>query len=192
MPPLDCMHRSHTIQQLASRYPPITTPSPTQDWALSDLVRVAEGAPGCAGRLSALFSDETGQSGWVPLVKLCLTEISDLTALAAAGAAAAGGGGGGGGGGPKWNAVKWGARGGGAGGGAAREEVMGEWHVRSRYHRVSCCLRALSGLAAASLTKDGLGVAQLSSPGLGDAAVGLLAAVVVLRDYVKVGAVSGW
>ncbi|GBF92322.1 hypothetical protein Rsub_05524 [Raphidocelis subcapitata] len=165
-----------------------------QDWALADLAAVAEGAPGAAARLASVFSDETGATGWVPLVRLCLQEVGDLNAVLSAGRAAppAAGGAGGGAAGVRWNAAL--RPGGGGGGGAAaaprREEVLAEWHARSRFYRAAWCLRALSGLAAASLSRDSFGVAQLSSPGLGDAAVGLLSAVAVLTAHVKAAAAA--
>jgi len=163
-------------------------------------VRVAEGAPGCTGRLAALFADDSGASGWVPLVRFCLTELSDMCGVVSAASSSSSSGGGSSGGsssaaaagGVRWNVMRLKGGGGGGGGGrAGREEVLGEWYIRGRYYRLSWCLRALAGMTASSLSIDTFGVAQLSSPGLGDAAVGLLAAVVVLQGHVKAAAVSG-
>lgn len=164
-------------------------PHNPQDWALADLVSVAEAAPGSAGRLAALFGDETGAAGWVPLTRYCLAELGDLCTVVAAAAAppAAADAKGGKAAGVRWNAAAAlrGSRGGGGARGPNREALLAEWHVRGRYARAAWCLRALSGLAAASLRHDTFGVAQLSSPGLGDAAAGLLAAVVVLDAHVR-------
>ncbi|KAI8475411.1 MAG: hypothetical protein J3K34DRAFT_484678 [Monoraphidium minutum] len=165
-----------------------------QDWALADLASVAEAAPGRGGRLAALFADETGANGWGPLVSYCLLELSDLSAVLAAAAAppaAPPGKGGAPPAGVRWNAgAARGGRGGGGGGGPSREQLLAAWHLRGRYYRTVWCLRALSGLAAASLRLDCFGVAQLCSPGLGDASAGLLGAAGALQAHVRAAAAA--
>ncbi len=56
---------------------------PHQDWALLDLTCLAEEAPS-SKRRAALFSDETGLAGWVPLVSYCMQEVNDLVAVLSA------------------------------------------------------------------------------------------------------------
>jgi hypothetical protein len=167
-------------------------------------VSVAEGAPGRGARRAALFADETGASGWTPVVRFCLAELADLGGVVAAGTggaaaeAAPAANGAASRGGVKWNALAGALRRGGGSGGAgaaaakaARDADVAEWALRGRFYRAAWCLRALAGLAAASLREDTFGVAQLSSPGLGDAVAGLLAAAGVLQAHVRAAAVRG-
>jgi hypothetical protein len=148
---------------------------------------VAEGAPGARARRAAIFADETGANGWLPLSRYCLTELRDFVAVLAAalpslqGAAAAGSG-------VRWNALQLSAAGGKP---ASSAQDAALWHLQARYCRLVCCMRALSGLAAAAFTADRYGVLHFSSPGLGDVLAAQLGVVAVLSAFIR-HSVSGW
>lgn len=57
--------------------------------------------------------------------------------------------------------------------------------VAPRYYRLTWCVQALAGLAAASLVEDRCGVAQLSTPGLGGVLGALLGLAAGLGAYNK-------
>eukprot|EP00879_Flechtneria_rotunda_P014357 GHRR01014997.1.p1 GENE.GHRR01014997.1~~GHRR01014997.1.p1 ORF type:complete len:378 (+),score=149.63 GHRR01014997.1:235-1368(+) len=156
-----------------------------QDWCLMDLAAVAEGAAGCRKRQAAVFSDETGSSGWIPIARYCLTELKDFVAVMSAALPALQGrtaGSGGGKGGMKWNVLQLSAAGGRT---VNRSQDMALWHLQARYHRLAWSLRILSGLSAAGLRLDKYGVLQLSTPGLSDVLTTLLAVVTVLQAFIK-------
>ncbi|KAF8064689.1 uricase [Scenedesmus sp. PABB004] len=152
-----------------------------QDWALMDAAAVAEGGPGCGARRAAVFGDETGAGGWVPLSRYCLAELTDFVAVLAAalpslaGAAA-------GGGGVKWNALQLSSAGGRAASAAADTAL---WHLQARCVRLGWCMRILSGLAAAALTADTYGLLQLARPGLAEVLAAQLGVVAALQAFVK-------
>lgn len=124
---------------LARSTPPLTlfpptppTPPPTQqDWCLQDLAAVAEGAAGCTNRRAALFADESGASGWVPLSRYCLTELRDFVGVLAAAlpavqtTASSGAG-------VRWNTLQLSASGGVA---ASRAQDLALWHLQARHYR---------------------------------------------------------
>ena len=99
-----------------------------------DLTAVAEGAAGCTARRAALFADETGASGWVPLSRYCLTELRDFVAVMASalpavqGSASSGSG-------VKWNTLQLSAAGGQA---ASRAQDLALWHLQARHYRWVC------------------------------------------------------
>lgn len=146
-----------------------------------DLAAVAEGAAGCKGRRAAIFDDETGASGWIPISRYCLTELRDFVAVMAAalpslqGTASSGAG-------VKWNALQLSAAGSRS---ASRAQDTALWHLQARYYRLSWCMRAVSGLAAAALAGDRYGVLHFSSPGLADVLLTQLAVVAVLQAFLK-------
>lgn len=152
-----------------------------QDWCLLDLAAVAEGAPGARSRRAAIFADETGANGWLPISRYCLAELRDFVAVLAGalpslqGAAAAGSG-------VKWNALQLSAAGGRP---ASSAQDAALWHLQARYCRVVACMRALSGLAAAAFTSDRYGVLHFSSPGLGEVLAAQLGVVAVLTAFTR-------
>lgn len=178
--------RAVPTQVLHATSPHMPTPAlPThhcsQDWVLRDLVCVAEGAAGAGARRAAMFADETGAAGWVPLSRYCLAELADFVAVMAgalpsvAGAAASGSG-------VRWNVLQLTAGGARA---ASQRQDAAMWHLRARHGRLVLCMRVLAGLAAAGLAQDRYGLLQLAQPNLGDVLVALLGVVSVLSAYVK-------
>jgi hypothetical protein len=153
----------------------------TQDWCLLDLAGVAEGAAGTRCRRAALFADETGASGWVPLSRYCLTELQHFVGVlggalpALRGSAASGAG-------VRWNSLQLSASGL-RPASAAQDTAL--WHLQARHLRLVSCMRALSGLAASGLALDKYGLLSLSSPNLGDVLAALLGVVAVLQAYVR-------
>eukprot|EP00882_Tetradesmus_deserticola_P023706 GHRQ01025812.1.p1 GENE.GHRQ01025812.1~~GHRQ01025812.1.p1 ORF type:complete len:352 (+),score=189.39 GHRQ01025812.1:92-1147(+) len=152
-----------------------------QDWCLMDLASVAEGAPGAASRRAAIWADETGANGWLPISRYCLAELRDFVGVLAAalpslqGAAAAGSG-------VKWNALQLSAAGGKP---ASSAQDAALWHLQARYCRLVWCMRSLSGLAADAFTADRYGVLHFSSPGLGDVLAAQLGVVAVLTAFIR-------
>jgi hypothetical protein len=146
-----------------------------------DLAAVAEGAPGARSRRAAIFADETGANGWLPISRYCLTELRDFVGVLAAalpslqGVAAAGSG-------VKWNALQLSAAGGKP---ASSAQDSALWHLQARYCRLVWCMRSLSGLAAAAFTADRYGVLHFSSPGLGDVLAAQLGVVAVLSAFIR-------
>jgi hypothetical protein len=96
-----------------------------------DLAAVAEGSAGCIGRRAALFSDETGASGWIPLTRYCLAELRDFVGVmsqalpAVSGAASSGAG-------VRWNMLQLSAAGAHA---ASKQHDLAVWHLQARYYR---------------------------------------------------------
>jgi hypothetical protein len=73
----------------------------------------------------------------------------------------------------------------GAGLAAGEKHVLAAWHIEAQQQRSSWAVRALAGLAAASLHEDSLGTLLQDEPGLGDVLVALLDLLLVLQQYAR-------
>jgi len=165
--------------------------STLQDHTLAEFAEIAEGTTAAhASRRADIFADETGRLGWTPLAGFLVEELREfagtlgaaLSAMTGENVAAA-----------KSSAsrpprVQWNVlSAAGAFGGAkvGKEQDRAAWSVRAKYYRVCFCLRALSGMTAASRAEDRFGVVLLCEPVLADVLASLLSTVLALQQYTK-------
>jgi hypothetical protein len=75
---------------------------------------------------------------------------------------------------------------------AGEKHALAAWHLEAQQQRTSWAVRALAGLAAASLHEDSLGTLLQDDPGLGDVLVALLDLLLALQQYARsaVGAMA--
>ncbi|KAF5843578.1 hypothetical protein DUNSADRAFT_12840 [Dunaliella salina] len=162
-----------------------------RDHVLAEFAEIAEGTTAAhASRRADIFADETGRLGWTPLAGFLVEELREfagvlgaaLSAMTGANMAAA-----------KSSAsqtprVKWNvltATSGFGGAKVGKEQDRAAWSVRAKYYRVCFCLRALSGMTAASRAEDRFGVVLLCEPLLADVLASLLSTVLALQQYTK-------
>eukprot|EP00873_Tetraselmis_striata_P015327 jgi/Tetstr1/435591/TSEL_024494.t1 len=163
-----------------------------QEYALHDLCIHAERRGSPSWLREAVFGDEQGTT-WAAVAQPCVTEVNELIAMLAgalqqpqgrdeSSSKAAKTGEDGGRTHAKWNSRALDAK---LPSLQSKGHAATAWHLRSRHRRLELSVRTLTGLVSASLKEDRFGVVQLRSPALGDCVVSLLAALTVLRQYIR-------
>ena len=72
-----------------------------------------------------------------------------------------------------------------------RKQDGAAWVIRTRLHKVSCAINALTGFATASLEEDRFGILQLTDPTLGTILQAILSLQLVLERHLRSTASTG-